>query len=265
MGRSVILQFLLILASPCFLVDGFHVAGSRTASRPRFTTTPTVCWATSRSDSFSKIAKFLFDEITEDINELTGKSKWEPGDLLKWMNKSDYKYKFGDLTKWATGFATEQAAEYVGLDSNKYADFGSALVAKVRSGAYDTEDIYMALKVMLAAGSSLGVLKNLPIPWLMQLIDAGISKEDDGELMEELSSNLESRIGSAIEEGGEKEEKVTSLVKDFTGKDKYSVGDIAKVIMAQAKEKQSSPRTLQLNEIVDDIKDWDETKLGSAQ
>jgi len=88
----------------------------------------------------AKIAKFLFQEITEDINALTGKEKWEPGDLLRWMDKSEYKYKFGDLTKWATGFATKQAAEYVGLEPDKL-DIAS-FVSKVRSGGYDTCLLY---------------------------------------------------------------------------------------------------------------------------
>lgn len=222
--------------------------------------------------AFSKIAKFLFKEITEDINDLTGKEKWEPGDLLRWMNKKEYKYEFGDLTKWAAGFAAEQAADYAGLDTSKggkygnVADFGSSLVTKVRTGAYQTEDIYMALKVMLAAGSGMGMLKNLPVPWIMQLIDAGISKDDDSELMEKLSTNLEDRIGTAMKDGGDAEKKVVSLVKDFTGKEKYSVGDIAKVIMEQAKDKDtSSPRTLELTKIVKDIKDWDEKKLDSSE
>jgi hypothetical protein len=60
---------------------------------------------------------------------------------------------------------------------------------------------------------------------------------------------------------------MTSLVQEFTGKDQYKFGDIAKVIMAQAKEKNSTPRTLPLNKIVDGIEEWDaqHTRDATAQ
>lgn len=224
----------------------------------------TVCYMKS-SSTFTSLAKYLFKEVTEDINELTGKSKWEPGDLLSWMSKNEYKYKFGDLTKWATGFAKDQALELTGADN--LTELGTNFIAKVKSGEYETDDIYLALKVLLTTTSNMGLLpmKGLPIRYLLKLVDLGISKDEDDEMMSELSNTLETRIHTALEsDDAANKEEVTTLVKEFTGKDKYSFGDIAKVIMEQAKEKNAKPRTLELNKIVDDIEEWDDKVLETA-
>jgi hypothetical protein len=110
--------------------------------------------------TLTSLAKYLFREVTEDINELTGKERWQPGDLINWMNKNEYKYQFGDLTKWATWFAKEQAVELTGTEN--VANLGVTFVEKVKSGQYKTDDIYLALKVLLTLSQTLRVVSKPP-------------------------------------------------------------------------------------------------------
>lgn len=182
-----------------------------------------------------------------------------------------FRYEFGDLTKWAGNLAQEKAANYAGKETAadyKFGDISRTVVSKVQSGEYSVSDVYLALRVLLAAGFSvLPVAHLLPVQALFSLVELGLAKDMGGRLLEVLATTVDSRMKEALT--GNANYQLGDLTKDrlrkglasFTGKDTYQVGDILRAIQGreESKTKDSSRNRLAFDQdLLSDLTKWDE-------
>jgi len=117
-------------------------------------------------------------------------------------------------------------------------DISKTVIAKVRSGEYRIDDVYLALRVLLTAGFSvLPIASLLPVKGLIQLVNLGLAKDMGGRLIEVLVVALDQRMklvltGDANYQLGDKsKEQLQLALARFTGKDSYQAGDITKAVM----------------------------------
>lgn len=275
----------------CFNLLAFLIAtlAPDTVNSFLISSAPSFRWSLQRaaskntSNSFSDFAKFIFDKATDQVNEITGKEEWQPGDLAKWLDskakqrlqsvkkdvtsEQDYQYAFGDLTLWATNLAKEKAARFAGkssADEYELGDITKTIVNKVQSGEYDENDVYLALRVLLVAGCQVVPIANfLPLRGLLSLVNVGLTKDVSGRLLQELTESLEQRIKFAVtgkedyQFGDLTKDKLNDLVAKFTGKDSYQSGDISRSIMNQTREGTTEHQISDLEKIVTKLEDWD--------
>ena len=242
------------------------------------------------SSRISDFAHFVFDKATDKVNTITGKDEWHPGDLAKWLDgkakqrlqsvknsttpDEKYHYEFGDLTLWATNLAKEKGARLAGKEKAEdyhVGDITKAIVAKVQSGDYDEDDIYLALRVLLVAGCRvLPIVRFLPIQGLLSLVSVGLTKDVGGRVLKELFETLEGRIKYAVtgkqdyQFGDLTKGKLNTLVTKLTGKSEFEVGDISRSMMKQKNGKESAAQQLvDLANIVKQLEGWDTEFLKS--
>lgn len=212
---------------------------------------------------FGDLTRSLAKRAAKRVNDLTGKESYEFGDLSRFLDAkakarvqaikegarssspssspSTYKYEFGDFTRWADALAKEKAAQFAGKQSSedyRLGDISRTIVAKVRSGEYSLDDVYLALRVLLTAGFSvLPIASLLPVKGLIQLVNLGLAKDVSGRLMEVLVVALDQRMKLALagdanyQLGDKTKEQLRLALTRFTGKDSYQVGDITKAAM----------------------------------
>jgi hypothetical protein len=277
---------------------------SGTAARPRPSSLAIVVFLSKSKDEsggtkegyrFGDFSRFLAKQATDKVNELTGKSSYELGDLSRWLDgrakervqaikgqKGEYKYEVGDLTRWADALVKERAAQFAGKETAQdyqVGDISRTLIRKVRTGEYNLDDVFLALRVLAMAGYTLlPVARLLPIQALIPLINVGLANDIRGRLTEVLATSLDARVKEALT--GNANYQLGDIAKDrlrqelarFTGKDTYSIGDLSKAIVERgtkgASETRSttadSPRLLTLpDQVVTDLASWDASFLES--
>ena len=253
-----------------------------------------------RTYRFGDITRSLAKRAAERVNGLTGKDSYQFGDLSKYLDAKaknrvqsikggstqdrPYKYEFGDLSRWADALAKEKAAQFAGKQSSdeyRFGDISRAVITKVRSGEYNLEDIYLALRILFAAGFSLlPIASLLPIKGLIQLVNLGLAKDVSGRLMEVLLVALDQRFKLALmgdsnyQLGDKTKELLQQSLASFTGNDVYQFGDITKAVMMRVQN--GSDRVLDSSTdshvlraerdedlltfrdtVVDDLEEWD--------
>lgn len=200
---------------------------------------------------FGDISRSLAKRVAGRVNHLTGKDAYELGDLSRWIDgrakervqaikgqiAGDYKYEFGDLARWADAVAKDRAAHFTGKTSaqdHQLGDISVTVIRKVRSGEYNLEDVYLALRVLATAGFAvLPIARLLPVQALIQLVNLGLAKDIGGRLMGILATTLDARMKDALT--GNANYQLGDMTKDrlrhelarFTGKSTYDFGDIA--------------------------------------
>ena len=243
-----------------------------------------------RGYKFGDVSRLLAKRVTSKVNELTGKDSYEFGDLSRWLDgrakervqaikgqQGDYKYEFGDLTRWADALAKEKAANFAGKETSQDYEFGDislTVIRKVRSGEYNLEDVYLALRLLATAGFSLSPVVNLlPVQGLLQLVNLGLAKDVGGRLMGVLATALDARMKEALtgnasyELGDMTKDRLREALARFTGKDTYEFRDIFRTIVERrrgddvTKESNGSSDdaivfTLQ-DQLGDDLAKWD--------
>lgn len=211
---------------------------------------------------FGDISRFLAKSASNKISQVTGKDKYEFGDLSKWIDQrvkdkvTDWtgkeRYEFGDLTRWVDQAAKERVANFTAKsrvsdggnnDNNntynyQFGDISREIVRRVTTGEYSLDDVFLALKVVLAAGASLTPIANvLPIKWLLQLINFGIAEQIADKLLGSLATALDERIKEALtgnakyQLGDITKRKLSQAINNFTGKESYQFGDISRRVM----------------------------------
>ena len=217
---------------------------------------------------FGDVSKFLAKRAAKKVNELTGKETYKFGDLSLWLDgkakarvqaikkggvdsstggtDSTYQYEFGDFTRWADALAKEKAAKFAGKESSEeyvLGDVSRTVIRKVRSGEYNVDDVYLALRILLTAGFALlPVAQLLPVKALVELVNLGLAKDVGLRLVELLAVVLDQRMKQALtgdanyQLGDLTKEKLRQSLARFTGKDVYEFGDIARAVAKRATE-----------------------------
>lgn len=242
---------------------------------------------------FGDFTRKMIKNTQGKVNKITGKDRYELGDLTRWADQkakdriqksrsnktestnSTYKYEVGDITRWATDFAKEKAARYAGKqtsDEYEFGDVSRTILAKVQSGEYHSEDVYLALRVLLAAGVSVIPIANvLPVKLLLQMVEFDLAKEVGGRLTSVLATTVDSRFKRALtgdaeyQLGDVSKRKLLQALAEFTGKDSYEFGDIAKTLTkGVARKQEESVRAPELErQLPADFSEWDAKFLES--
>jgi hypothetical protein len=239
-----------------------------------------------RGYRFGDISRFVAKRATDRINEITGHDTYTFGNLSRWLDQrakdkvssmtGKEGYRFGDLTLWADSVAKEKVANFTGKDEPyQFGDVTVAVVQKIRSGEYALEDVYLALRVLLSAGISLSPIASvLPLKWLVELINLGLTQEVGSRFLGALSESLDARMKEALtgdpnyKLGNKTKEKLKESLATFTGRETYSFGDITRTIIQRSSEENSRSNSkkeeakrlkiiLEDQDLDDELAEWD--------
>lgn len=243
---------------------------------------------------FGDLTRGLLKRTQGKVNDLTGKDSYEFGDLSRWADQKAkervrnargdatrtnddgaYHYQLGDVSRWATDFAKEKAAQYAGKKGSEdyvFGDISRTIFAKVRSGDYQLDDVYLALRVLVTAGFSILPVANLlPVKLLLQLVEFDLAKDVGGKLTGVLASSVDARVKEALtgdanyQLGDLSKSKLNEVVSSFTGKDSYEFGDISKALAQRGTETKQpdSPITQKLEkDLPSEFAEWDKMFLS---
>lgn len=238
--------------------------------------------------SFGDVTRGFLRKGAEKINEITGKEgEYEFGDLSRYLDAKakkrvlmarksnatsttddEYFYQFGDLSRWVSHLLQERATGFTGEEKYRLGDITKTIVRRVQTGEYCIDDIYLALRVLVAAGIPiLPVTNALPLKMLLQLVEADLAKDIGARLTESVAASLDARFKQALT--GKSDYQLGDMTKDrlrqqlakFTGKDQYEFGDI---VRALSKSKDVQPLSAALQALSEQaIADWDERYLAA--
>ena len=212
---------------------------------------------------FGDFTRSLLRTSAQGVNQLTGKDEYEFGDLTKWMTQklqqegtessSDGSYQFGDLSRSVARQIQTGVANYTGKDTYQVGDISATILSKVQSGEYSSDDLWLALRVLVSAGLTLAtpVAAALPTRILLEMINVGLAQEVTGRLLTLLANILDQRLKQAVTGNAQymlgdiTKDKLEQGLQRFTGKESYELGDITRTIQqlqaqAAAKEKNSN-------------------------
>jgi hypothetical protein len=208
---------------------------------------------------FGDITKGLLKQGVEGVKQVTGQEN----------------YEFGDFSKWLDLLAKEKVGNYTGKEAYEFGDLTKEVVRRVWAGEYDWQDVWLVVRIMIAAGANLTPLAGaLPVKMLIQLIEVGLAQEVGSKSVGMLASTLDEKFklaltGDAKYQLGDKTKgEIEKALAGLTGKESYEFGDVSRKIMAMSDETQGKTkkkgqhssdlsRLLSAN-LVEDIDNWDQ-------
>lgn len=251
--------------------------------------------------------RLVKNNFIDKVNDITGNEQYKFGDLSKYLDQqakeritnarsqsnnnnmnttSSYQYQFGDITLLADYVIKENAAEFAGKGKNnaiqyQFGDISKTILFKVQSGEYDVIDVFLALRVLLAAGFMINPIASLlPLKGLITLLNFGLKEELSGRVIQVVATEIDQRMKDALFSnhnnsikhqivakagsmliGDITKNKLQNSLMKFTGKEKYEVGDILQSIKSRnttnVKNKNNSLMELSPS-ILDQLTKWDQ-------
>jgi len=209
---------------------------------------------TSKGYVFGDLTRRFSKQAKDKVTKLTGKESYEFGDLSRWLDQKG-KEKVGNL-------AAKDFSDY------QVGDITKEVMRRVRSGDYQSHDVFLALRILLSAGASLTPIAGvLPLKLLIELVNLGLAQDLTGRLMEVLAGSLDERVKEAVT--GDKNYRLGDLTRnkmltelaEFTGNEEYTFGDISRTIAARSQDgKKCSLRSKAIDledSITDELTEWD--------
>jgi hypothetical protein len=202
---------------------------------------------------FGDMSRGILKTATSAINEVTGKEQYEFGDLSRWLDqqaKSQVSnltgqpdYEFGDLTRWSTAHIQQIVTNFTGKDEYQVGDVSKEIVRRVATGEYKLQDLVLAIKILVALGSSVTPIgAALPTKLLLELFNYSVAQEVGEKVLGALAESLDQRLkliltGDAKYQVGDLTKRaVTKALAEYTGKESYEFGDISRTIVSRLKQ-----------------------------
>lgn len=194
---------------------------------------------------FGDITRGVVGNFKKGVNSLTGKSKYEFGDLTRWLDKQGR----GTVSQWVEGFTNKP--------NYRFGDLSREVLRRLESGEYTSDDIWLFLKIVAMVGVNLNlqpVISLLPAKVLMELLEVSVAKEVGDRVATAIVQEIQKRLKEFMtgdrnyELGNITKEKLTgskdyqfgdltkNAVSKFTGKENYSFGDITRKLLEKKQE-----------------------------
>lgn len=163
------------------------------------------------------------------VNSLTGKSK----------------YEFGDLSRWLDSKAKEKSKSFTDKPNYQFGDISREILRRLVDGEYDRDDLLLFLKIVATIGISMQpVARLLPIKVLMDLLnlslEASIAQTVGGKVVTSLTNELDARMKEMVT--GDREYQLVDytkrIVNRWTGKDTYEFGDVTKFVLGRLQKRE---------------------------
>lgn len=190
------------------------------------------------------------------INKLTGKDKYEFGDLSRMIDgkikdaacqlTGKEKYEFGDISKFFDASAKAEVCKLTGKDTYEFGDISKEIARRVQAGEVDYDDMSLLLRAVLTLGLGLTPVAHLlPVQYLLGLYTQSLQYEAStraaGKISGAVATELDRRAKGAILGQGNEDYVLGDFTKanlqkritEITGKDSYEFGDITKALAQQ--------------------------------
>lgn len=190
------------------------------------------------------------------INKLTGKDKYEFGDLSRFLGgkleeaacslTGKDSYEFGDISRMLDAKAKEGVRRFTGKENYEFGDISKEIARRVSEGEVDPEDLSLLLRILVTSGIGLTPVAHLlPIQILVNILNWNLQAEASmrvsGALSGAVAKELDRRAKGAVL-GEDKEDyvlgdwtkaQVQKAVSGITGKDDYEFGDISRAVISK--------------------------------
>lgn len=189
------------------------------------------------------------------LNKITGKDKYEFGDLSRWMDgkvkeaacqlTGKETYEFGDISKFFDAKAKQEVSNLTGKDTYEFGDISKEIARRVQAGEVNYEDMSLLLRAVLTLGLGLTPVAHLlPVQFLLGMYTESLKYEAGtrvaGKVSGAVATELDRRAkGTILGEGNEDyvlgdltKAQLQKHVANITGKDTYEFGDISKAFLA---------------------------------
>lgn len=226
-------------------------------------------------NSFLSLGDDLIDGFQSNVNQLTGKSTYEFGDLSRYVDRQaknrlamiNKKTKEGlfELDK----AAKEKVCQFTKKSSYQIGDISRELIRRFQEGDYATEDVWLFLKIVAIIGLNIKpIAALLPVKVLTDLLEAStaqvLGEKVVGTLVPTLTNEIELRLqewallgekeklGSALSSSinvkglSETSQRVIAgdlvrkVATGFTGKEDYNLGDIIGKVFGRTRDDEAT-------------------------
>lgn len=210
------------------------------------------CWAEKKKGyQFGDMTKGVLGKFTDGVKAVTGKDKYEFGDLSKWLDEKS-KEKVG-------AFTNNKSEDY------QFGDISKEVMRRISAGEYTREDLILLIKIIAVIGINFQPMARLlPAKVLLDIFNVSIYQQLGEKVAGVVSTELDQRMKQAVT--GDKDYEIGDFTKrailKFTGKDEYTFGDISKSIgsssQKQSKDKQQQQQPIVMDDQVEkELLEWD--------
>jgi len=188
------------------------------------------------------------------INKLTGKDKYEFGDLSRFIDgkvkeavcqmTGKEQYEFGDVSKFLDARAKEEVSKLTGKEQYEFGDISREIARRVQAGEVDFDDLSLLLRSVLVLGAGLTPVAHLlPAQLLLNFLTWSLQVEAtqrvSGKVTSAVAEELDRRAkGALLGEGNEDyvlgdltRAQLKNAMHGLTGKEDYEFGDVSKAVL----------------------------------
>jgi len=176
---------------------------------------------------FGDLSRFIGGKLKDAACEITGKEDYEFGDVSRVLDKRAKEevckvtgkdsYKFGDLTFFLDKRAKEEVCKMTGKDSYEIGDITREIVRRVQAGEVDQEELSLLLRGALAFGVGLSpVAQVLPAKLLIQALTWNLQEEVNKRVAGRVSTALAEELDRRAKSAVLGEENANYVLGDFT-------------------------------------------------
>ncbi|CAE7401246.1 unnamed protein product, partial [Symbiodinium sp. KB8] len=178
---------------------------------------------------FGDLSRFVGGKLQEAVGNFTGKESYEFGDITRSLDAKAKAevckvtgkdvYELGDLSKYLDTQAKKQVAKLTGKDSYEFGDISREIARRVQeSDVVDEEDLRLLLTTVVALGVGLTPVAHLlPVQLLLNLYTTSVEVE--------LGNRAASKLTGALAQELDRRAKGVLLGK---GNEDYVLGDLTK-------------------------------------
>jgi len=186
------------------------------------------------------------------LNKITGKDKYEFGDLTKWLGNTLQEkacevtgkdsYEFGDLSRHLDARAKEEACKLTGKANYEFGDLTKELGRRIQEGEISAEELSLLLRALLTFGAGLTPVAHLlPVKLLLDLlawnVQADMTARAAGAVTGAIAAEVDRRAKLALlgresyALGDLTREQLSRSLRTYTGKDEYEFGDVTRAVL----------------------------------
>ncbi|CAE6971690.1 unnamed protein product [Symbiodinium natans] len=178
---------------------------------------------------FGDLSKFVGGKLQEAVGNFTGKDSYEFGDITRSLDAKAKAevckvtgkdvYELGDLSKYLDAQAKQQVAELTGKPSYEFGDISREIARRVQdSEVVDEEDLRLLLQTVVAIGVGLTPVAHLlPVQVILNLYTSSVEFE--------LGNRAVSKLTGALAQELDRRAKGVLLGQ---GNENYVLGDLTK-------------------------------------